>query len=134
MDIKIDTLTDRFKFRVCGILKHNNKYLGVKIQNNTFYCLPGGHAEIGEDTVIYGNVRIEGKTTIGVENTITEGTYISNSRIGDYNTIISSRILDSRIGNNKTLGPWENLTGAKSEETADSKDITEHNFRERFKR
>ena len=50
MDIKINTETEKFKFRVCGILKHNNKYLGVKIQNNTFYCLPGGHAEIGEDT------------------------------------------------------------------------------------
>lgn len=116
-------------------MKTNNFWMdrGVSIVSpETTFISPD--AEIGEDTVIYGNVRIEGKTTIGVENTITEGTYIKNSQIGDYNTIISSRILDSRIGNNKTLGPWENLTGAKSEETADSKDITEHNFRERFKR
>ena len=52
MDIKINTETEKFKFRVCGILRHNNKYLGVKIQDNTFYCLPGGHAEIGEDTEV----------------------------------------------------------------------------------
>lgn len=50
MDIKIENETNVFKFRVCGILEHNNKYLVVKVNNNNFYCLPGGHVEIGEDT------------------------------------------------------------------------------------
>lgn len=50
MDIKIKTEKEGFKFRVCGILEHKNKYLAVKIMQNEFYCLPGGHAEIGEDT------------------------------------------------------------------------------------
>ena len=50
MDIKIDTPNEHFKFRVVGIVEHNNKYLVVKIADNNFYCLPGGHAEIGEDT------------------------------------------------------------------------------------
>ncbi len=52
MDIKINTELDKFKYRVCGILKHNNKYLGVKIADNEFYCLPGGHVEIGEDSEV----------------------------------------------------------------------------------
>ena len=50
MDIRIDSNGEHFKFRVCGILAHENKFLFVKIANNPFYCLPGGHAEIGEDT------------------------------------------------------------------------------------
>ena len=50
MDVKIDSADGKFKFRVCGILKVGNKYLTVKIQDNDFYCLPGGHVELGEDT------------------------------------------------------------------------------------
>ena len=50
MDVKIDCSEGKFKFRVCGILKVNDKYLTVKIQDNDFYCLPGGHVELGEDT------------------------------------------------------------------------------------
>ena len=50
MDIKIDSNEGKFKFRVCGILEHNGKYLVVKINENKFYCLPGGHVELGEDT------------------------------------------------------------------------------------
>lgn len=50
MDIKINSDEGKFKFRVCGILEHNGKYLAVKINSNKFYCLPGGHVELGEDT------------------------------------------------------------------------------------
>lgn len=50
IDVKIDSAEGKFKFRVCGIVRVNNKYLTVKIQNNDFYCLPGGHVELGEDT------------------------------------------------------------------------------------
>ncbi len=52
MDIRIDSDEGKFKFRVCGILEHNGKYLAVKINYNRFYCLPGGHVELGEDTDI----------------------------------------------------------------------------------
>lgn len=50
MDIKINNEEGSFKFRVCGILHHKNKYLVVKIDRNKFYCLPGGHVELDEDT------------------------------------------------------------------------------------
>lgn len=49
-DIKIDNPYENFKFRVNGILIHDNKILLVKIHKNTFYCLPGGHVKLGEDT------------------------------------------------------------------------------------
>lgn len=50
MDIKINSEEGKFKFRVCGILQHNDKYLVAKIDQNKFYCLPGGHVELDEDT------------------------------------------------------------------------------------
>ena len=50
MDIRIDSNEGKFKFRVCGILEHNNKYLTVRINGNRVYCLPGGHVELNEDT------------------------------------------------------------------------------------
>ena len=51
MDIRIDNEKEgKFKYRVCGILENNHKYLVVKIQHNDFYCLPGGHVELDEDT------------------------------------------------------------------------------------
>ena len=50
MDIRIDEEEGKFKFRVCGILECNNKFLAVKMNDNPFYCLPGGHVELGEDT------------------------------------------------------------------------------------
>lgn len=50
MDIKIKCDEGNFKFRVSGILKNEDKYLVVKINDNNFYCLPGGHVELGEDT------------------------------------------------------------------------------------
>lgn len=50
MDIKIDSDEGNFKFRVCGILEKNGKYLCIKMDSNPFFCLPGGHVELGEDT------------------------------------------------------------------------------------
>ena len=49
-DIKIDNLYGIFKFRVNGILMHDDKILVVKMDNNPFYCLPGGHVKLGEDS------------------------------------------------------------------------------------
>lgn len=50
MDIKIKSEEGNFKFRVAGLLEHDGRYLAVKIGDNSFYCLPGGHVEIGEST------------------------------------------------------------------------------------
>lgn len=49
-DIKISNNNNKFKFRVSGILIVDNKVLIVKINNNDFYCLPGGHVELMENT------------------------------------------------------------------------------------
>ena len=39
-----------FKFRSAGILIKDNKVLVVEMDNNGFYCLPGGYVDIGETT------------------------------------------------------------------------------------
>ncbi len=49
-DIKISSVDGNFKYRVSGLLIVDNKLLSVKIDNNSFYCLPGGHIEIMEDS------------------------------------------------------------------------------------
>lgn len=49
-DIKLDNMYGNFKFRVNGILMHNDEVLVVKMNPNSFYCLPGGHVKMGEDT------------------------------------------------------------------------------------
>ena len=61
------------------------------------------------DTIIYPNVRIEGKTVIGQNNVIEEASCIINSKIGDNNHIIASRITDSEVGSNVTVGPNAHL-------------------------
>ena len=66
-------------------------------------------AVLSIDTIIYPNVRIEGKTVIGQNNVIEEASCIINSKIGDNNHIIASRITDSEVGSNVTVGPNAHL-------------------------
>ena len=49
-DIFIDKENERFKFRVAGIIESEGKILVTKMRNNNFYCFPGGHVELLEDT------------------------------------------------------------------------------------
>jgi 8-oxo-dGTP pyrophosphatase MutT (NUDIX family) len=49
-DIKISTPEYNFKYRVGGVVSVNDKLLIVRIADNAFYCLPGGHVELGEDS------------------------------------------------------------------------------------
>ena len=50
MDVKISCEDAGFKFRVCCLICNEDKYLIVRMGENNFYCLPGGHVELGEDT------------------------------------------------------------------------------------
>jgi len=69
-------------------------------------------AEIGRDTVIYPNVRIEGETVIGDGTTIRSGTRITNSRVGLAVEILDNCVIvDSQIGNECTVGPFAHLRG-----------------------
>ena len=61
---------------------------------------------IGQDTVIYpGNV-IEGTTVIGENCALYSNNRITNGIIGDDVTVENSVVLNSRIGDNTTVGPF----------------------------
>jgi len=64
---------------------------------------------IGEDSIVYPNVTMEGKVVIGKSCTILPNTYLKDVEIGDNTTIDSSRITDSKIGNEVTIGPNSHL-------------------------
>ena len=65
--------------------------------------------EIGEDTVIYPNVIIQGKTKIGKNCTILSNTRIENSLIANNVKIESSLIEQSKIEGGVTIGPFAHL-------------------------
>ncbi len=64
---------------------------------------------IERDCIIYPNCNIFGKTKIGKTTVIRENTTIENSIIGEGVEIKSSTIIDSKIGNNTTVGPYAYL-------------------------
>lgn len=50
MDLKIKTEREEFHVRTCGIIKQENKFLIMKVNKTSYYHIPGGHIEIGEDS------------------------------------------------------------------------------------
>lgn len=50
MDIKIKNNMEEFHGRTCGIIKQENSFLVMRGNNTSYYHIPGGHIEIGEDS------------------------------------------------------------------------------------
>lgn len=51
MDVRIKCDVGNFKYRVAGAIVKDDKLLMVNICDNGFYCLPGGHIHLGEDSM-----------------------------------------------------------------------------------
>ena len=66
----------------------------------------GADVEIGKDTIVYPNNILEGKTIIGNNCVLYQNSRIKDSTIGDNVDIQSSVILESKIGDNTTVGPF----------------------------
>jgi bifunctional UDP-N-acetylglucosamine pyrophosphorylase / glucosamine-1-phosphate N-acetyltransferase len=64
---------------------------------------------IGEDTILYPNVYLQKGSVIGKSNKILPQSFIVSSIIGNFNTIDSSRITDSRIDDHVKIGPFAHL-------------------------
>jgi len=70
----------------------------------------GSEASLGRDTVLYPNVRIEGKTTIGEACTIYPGSRISNSTVASNVAIKDCSVIeDSTISSGASIGPFAHL-------------------------
>ena len=48
MDLTFKTENGIFNYRVCAIIKHNNKLLAMKNNNTPYYYLPGGRVGLHE--------------------------------------------------------------------------------------
>jgi len=88
----------------------NEKHMlnGVTIidRDNTYI---GPDVTIGEDTIIYPGVLIEGNTAIGKDCEIGVNSRIKDAVIGNECTIQSSIILNSQIGNHVSIGPFSHI-------------------------
>lgn len=81
---------------------------GVTILDpNTTYI--GKEVEIGQDCVIYPNCHLEGNTVIGENTVLLPNCFLVNAKIGHDCTIDNSRITDSEVKNECTVGPWAHL-------------------------
>ena len=68
MDVKIKSDEGCFKYRVAGVVVKDNKLLTVNICDNGFYCLPGGHIHLGEDSLTAINREIGEEVGITCKN------------------------------------------------------------------
>ncbi len=93
-------------------LKHhiNEKHMrnGVTIVDpeNTYIDVD---VEIGADTIIYPNVHIQGNSVIGSNVEILPNSFLRNAVIEDGVVIDSSKIVESKVGANATVGPMSHL-------------------------
>lgn len=65
----------------------------------------GPEVEIGEDTVIYPGVILEGKCRIGRGSTLYQGSRLVGCTIGDATTVENSVLLQAEVGDHTQIGP-----------------------------
>lgn len=85
----------------------NNELMlsGVSIEDpQSTYISPD--AKIGRDTVIGPNTSIMGKCVIGEGNYIGPNNFLSDVVIGEGNTILSSYLTETTVGNHNEIGPF----------------------------
>lgn len=50
-EVKFKTEDYNYYNRAVGIIRHNDKFLIMNVDNSPYYHIPGGHIEIGEDSI-----------------------------------------------------------------------------------
>lgn len=67
------------------------------------------NVKIGIDTTIYPNVTIKSNTVIGEDCQIKPNSYLENSVIGNGVKILQSTVIDSKVGDGTSIGPYSHL-------------------------
>lgn len=134
MDIDVKMDTGEFKYRVVGILFDNqNRVLMQMVQDNPFYCLPGGRVELGESSI--EAVRRELEEELGFDVNVEKPLFLLENffkrssgkdvhEIGIFFRVTSSvapkedwEIVENDKGILKTLKyKWATLDGLKNED------------------
>lgn len=68
MDLEITQGNLRLKVRANGIIINEGKVLACTINDNAFWCLPGGHIHLGEDSQTAALREIEEEVGVKFEN------------------------------------------------------------------
>jgi len=71
----------------------------------------GARVVIGRDTVVEGNVEIQGATVIGEDCRIESGSHLFSVKTGKGVVIRSSRIVESELGDGCDAGPFAHVRG-----------------------
>lgn len=108
--IRIETRSDLVYANDWERNRVNNYWLdhGVTILSSRSTRI-GSDVVIGNDTVIYPNNIITGKTLIGENNILESDNRIKDSTIGDNNHLTRSIMKRSEMKDNNTVGPWANI-------------------------
>lgn len=120
MNIKIDSDKVKFKLRVGGLIIIDNKILTVQIMDNGFYCLPGGHILLGENsiTAIKREIKEEANLevdVIGLKSIIENTFYRANGdMVHEIQLIYGLKITDEKYSN-------ENWTVVEKDDDCDKK-------------
>lgn len=72
-------------------------------------CFIDADVSIGQDTVIYPNTLIEGRSAIGAGCTLGPNTHIVDSVIGDDCRVWASYLEEARVGSRVRIGPMSHL-------------------------
>ncbi len=123
-DIEFKTETQKFKYRVNGLVINNGKLLTLLMRNKTSYCLPGGHVELGEDS-ISATIRemqeeINASVTIDKELAVVESFYIDKNNFNTHEISYYYTV----IPNDWSQIPTTDYTRTEN----DKGKIKEHNF------
>lgn len=123
-DLEIKTNTQKFKYRVNGIIIKDNKLLTLRMKNKTSFCLPGGHVELGEDThtaIIREMLEeTDTDTTISSELAIVESFYTDKNGLATHE--ISFYYIVEPVNYDKIL--LNNYTKIEN----DKNEVKKHNF------
>ncbi|MBQ7668033.1 MAG: bifunctional UDP-N-acetylglucosamine diphosphorylase/glucosamine-1-phosphate N-acetyltransferase GlmU [Clostridia bacterium] len=118
---KVDTYIVKDKSEIMGINNRVQLYEASEILKkkiNTMHMLNGvtiispdntyieEGVQIGKDTIIYPGTILEKNTIIGENCVIGQNNRITNTIVGNNTEIISSVLIDSKVGNNTHIGPF----------------------------
>lgn len=89
-------------------INHKHMINGVSFQNpdNSYIDID---VTIAPEVVIEANVTLKGKTTIGQHTSISNGSYIIDSKIGERSVITHSMIENSTVADGVTIGPYAHI-------------------------